>query len=53
VVGTVVATQIALAIAVWAMRIETRGRRLEELEVDVSGSEPAARGAREVAGAAK
>lgn len=32
VVGSVVAAQLALAFAVWAVHIETRGKKLEELE---------------------
>ncbi|NIF76377.1 MFS transporter [Paraburkholderia sp. Cy-641] len=37
VVGSVVAAQLLLAFAVWAIRIETRGKRLEELDSGVRG----------------
>jgi putative MFS transporter len=42
VVGAVVAVQLLLALAVWAMRLETRGKKLEEVETEVStGRSPA------------
>ncbi|ABE36841.1 sugar (and other) transporter family protein [Paraburkholderia xenovorans LB400] len=38
VVGSVVAAQLLLAFAVWAIRIETRGKRLEDLDSGVPGA---------------
>jgi putative MFS transporter len=42
VVGAVVAVQLLLAFAVWAMRVETRGKKLEEVETELApGASPA------------